>query len=484
MTLIEILVAAAIFAVVAFILVGLVYEYNVGGKRLSAAQRSRTDIAHLLDQWEADQSSAEAVFIPDADVLGADNRTTPHEVAFYSKDASNRPYFWAYYYDGAQQTLQRYDYANPGSPASKDGNAFEAITRFAPSLHALSEISNSSSPIYMPIFSGARDYDVKLGMGASVVGGTHIVHVDIATAKESVPVELEAGGAPSGFTVVLNYTPAPKPTPASTLRTWPAAVRYGVSGGPIGKAGVKPSFNVASVINGFLGGGIAQAATPCTAQAYTDSTFSTPDTVGDPIANALLGAPPDVHGCYGGQIVAYEASGATGTFGISPGLCGTSVLPGTWNPSSVAVQAYNATVGGSPAIASCNVIVGDGGGTTPAPLKGLVTAQVIAQCVNGGTLLVGATCFGKWPALPGTCDPSVGMKSGFIDDGSVTFSVAPAGLGTFSDTSSRDWTFTRTAPGTVTLTEKALKAKLQLSPPASQPCMISGPFVAATWTIN
>ena len=304
-TLLEVLVAAAVFAVVSFALFGLLHEYTLTGRTLATNQHTRSDIAHLLDRLESDAGSSDSVFLPDKDVFGADNSAVPHEIDFHAKDAANRPYFWAYYYDATAKTLQRYDYANIGSTAKKDGGTYGNITRFSPSLHAISEISDASSPIYFPVLTSAKDHDVALGANANVVGGTHIIHIDMATSNESIPVDLQAGGAPSGFTVVLNYTPAPK---VLALKTWPIAVKYGLNN--------------------------TDVAPGCHAVAYTDTAMTVPDTVG------ILGHPTMTvgtqSGCFDGSVVAYDANGQSATYQLNNRnqTCSPYINPIAWSPSS------------------------------------------------------------------------------------------------------------------------------------------------------
>ena len=453
MTLIEIMVAAAIFAVVAFILVGLIYEYDLGSKRLSSVQASRAGIAHLLDQWESDQSSADSVFIPDTDVLRADNTANPHEVDFYSKDASNRPYYWAYYYDPAAHTLQRYDYPSPGSTATKDGNALRAITQFTPSLHAISEVTNPRSPIYFPIFGGTRDFDVKLGAGSNAIGGTHIVHIDVATAKEIIPVELEANGAPSGFTVVLNYTPAPK---VLDMRTWPVAVKYGASGADVAALPPQPRFDLALLINSMLGGGVANAA-GCHAIAYTNSQMlpGQEDTVGIPgHPTSTIGTQA---GCFDGNMVAYDANGQSATYQVNSAksTCDlvSHVVPTGWNPGTAAGKQVVLVVHGGSPTPTCSLAIDNGTGQVTGYGTGLVAAQVALSCSSGITLPIGQTC--QFSFLPGGPYNAVCLVDswslGWTGSAWKVQSVTPTGLGTVTDNGDGTFSFTRTSVGTVTI---------------------------------
>jgi len=183
MTLHVILVGAAVFSLVAFVLLDLLHEFSLSAERLASAQHARANFAPLQAQWESEDSSAAAVFIPGRDVLGNDNTAVPHEFDFFARDASNLPYFWAYVYDATAQTLQRYDYGNIGATAVKDGPLYTGITRMAVSLHGVSEVNNPASSIYMPIFASAADHDIPLGIGPKVVGGTHVVHVEPATSS-------------------------------------------------------------------------------------------------------------------------------------------------------------------------------------------------------------------------------------------------------------------------------------------------------------
>ncbi|MDQ6931150.1 MAG: hypothetical protein M3126_10870, partial [Candidatus Eremiobacteraeota bacterium] len=82
---VEVLISAATFAIVAFVLVGLIHEYSLTAQTLTTKQHSHLDVARLLDAWQTDSSSADAVFIPDVDVFGSDNTAGPHEVDFYTK---------------------------------------------------------------------------------------------------------------------------------------------------------------------------------------------------------------------------------------------------------------------------------------------------------------------------------------------------------------------------------------------------------------
>ncbi|GAC1498205.1 MAG: hypothetical protein NVS1B14_01110 [Vulcanimicrobiaceae bacterium] len=215
-TLVEVLVATAILAMVSGALVMLLHALAARIRTFAAQGEARAGLQQLLDRWEADEASAQAIFIPGVDVFGADNLGAPHELDFYTKDSANRPYFWAYRWDAGTHRLQRYVYGGVGTAPQTDGTPIAGIMRFSVSLHRLSEITDPDSPVYLPLFQNPKDADVILDAGPGVLGGTRLVHVDFATARDAVRTDLTAHAAPSGFTVVLAYTPAPTATPASS----------------------------------------------------------------------------------------------------------------------------------------------------------------------------------------------------------------------------------------------------------------------------
>ncbi len=214
-TLVEVLVAAATLVIVSGTLVMLLHALGARFRTIAVQSAARSDLQQLLDRWEDDEASAQAIFIPDLDVFGGDNLAVPHEFDFFTKDAANRPYFWAYRWDAEAQRLQRYVYGSVGATPQADGAPIAGVVRFSVTLHRLSEITDPQSPVYLPLFQNPKDEDVTLDAGPAIFGGTRLVHVEFATARDVVRTDVTAQAAPSGFTVVLAYTPAPTPTPAS-----------------------------------------------------------------------------------------------------------------------------------------------------------------------------------------------------------------------------------------------------------------------------
>ena len=246
---------------------------------------------------------------------------------------------------------------------------------------------------------------------------------------------------------MLSYTPAPAATPKGVLAVWPPAVRYPVQGAQLANAARAP-VGVASMLNAILGGGVANAA-GCVAQAFTDSTYGTAIANGthDPFGAGVVVTGPN--GCYNGAIAVSEA-GYGGTFNdkappTSP-CNGSEIVPGAWTPfTPMGPKAYQTFSGGSSTTFGCNLGFTDANST---PQTSQATAQVIEPC-----WAVGGSCAFMMTYLDGGgggCDSSTGETwSGYDGNGRAT--INPSSAGTWSTTDrGATYTFTRTAPGSVT----------------------------------
>lgn len=183
---------------------------------LTQRERAENVLGVLADRLEADADSAWAIFTPPADVLGNSNADL-HEVDFFMRDAQSRPYFWAYRYDAAAQTLQRYVYAAPGAVPVADGTPVFSITHFLAQTFPITTLSDSSSPLFSPLYQGANltAAAVHFGFAAQpwIAGGNQITMVEIENAYAVRSLQLATQTAPSGFTVVIQYSPSPSPIP-------------------------------------------------------------------------------------------------------------------------------------------------------------------------------------------------------------------------------------------------------------------------------
>ncbi|TAM61776.1 hypothetical protein EPN52_02110 [bacterium] len=204
-TILEILIAAGITAAVAVGLVVLLHRTIAAAASL-ALHRHAYAMAEDLDQrWDAEATSALAIFVPGADVTGASN-ADGHEVDFFTRDGHGTPFFWAYRYDGTAHTLQRYTYNAPGTAATASGDPLPGVTSFT----AMPVPVNTFSE---PIFSAYKSAPVRENLGyPGVDGGNGVTEVHLVTTDDDVNGDLLPGVSPSGFTVVVGtFTPPPSP---------------------------------------------------------------------------------------------------------------------------------------------------------------------------------------------------------------------------------------------------------------------------------
>lgn len=210
------MVALAAMTALAFFLLnatGGVLRWNAA---LSARERAEAAGAALSDRLEAEEDSAWAIFTPPTDVLGQSNADR-HELDFFTRDAQSRPYFWAYRYDAAAHALQRYLYASPGAQPIADDPPITEITSFAAQTYPVTALQDSTSPLYSDLYKNATLQAATVRFGYSdrpwIAGGNQITYVRVETLQSARVLELSTQTAPSGFTVVLLYTPAPSPSP-------------------------------------------------------------------------------------------------------------------------------------------------------------------------------------------------------------------------------------------------------------------------------
>jgi len=228
------------------------------------------------------------------------------------------------------------------------------------------------------------------GIATASFSGTPLVPADVsgsASARAVTITPAMSGGKNVGGSCAFKFASQyPGEPPAvvtiniaggQALQTWPAGVKYGVSGQPFPVASLNWTWNVARTLNAVLGGGTADAAATCTtAQALkADGTpdLSPPEWTGVTI---------DTNGCYGGGVYAHEPSGLKQTFSFSFNDCATSVLSvghSGWSPSNTEVSAVLPLVPGS-VTGTCNITLNDSSNSgTGAPYAGLIVAQVVSS---------------------------------------------------------------------------------------------------------
>lgn len=208
--------ALAAITALAFFLLNAASSILRWNAMLAARERGETAIRALSDRLEAEEDSAWAIFTPPADVLGQSN-SDRHELDFFTRDAQSRAYFWAYKYDAATQSLQRYLYSSPGAQPVTDGPPVTGIANFTAQTYPVTALQDSSSPVYSDLYKNATLQPATVRFGNSdrpwIAGGNQVTYVRIETPQSARVLELSTQTAPSGFTVVLLYTPSPSPSP-------------------------------------------------------------------------------------------------------------------------------------------------------------------------------------------------------------------------------------------------------------------------------
>ncbi|HKU69175.1 MAG TPA: hypothetical protein VJP85_15490 [Candidatus Baltobacteraceae bacterium] len=387
-SLLETVIAVAIAVLIGWLLVFVLAHLLRAGRLQSARDLEQRTIVQLSDAIATEEDDAWAIYVPPSDVLGKPN-SDGHEVDFFTRDGKQQPYFWAYNYDASAQTVRRYRFASPGGAATLDVE-YAGIVRFSAHTYRVTALQDANTPIYSALYDGAalQSGIVRFYPGLPwIAGGNNITYVQFAGATMRRDLELVTQTAPSGFTVVLNYTPSPSPTPSSAPKVWPAAIVFAAPGMTLASAPQQP-VNVAMMLNRLLGGGIAlaqragcgldcpkpspqptlqftptpaptfsatpqpatptqQPATPspvpatpapssgaCTAVAYADAAMTQrlpPGTVNPYTGQVVI----DSNGCYGagGNSASYTVheDQYIGGFIDGPNSCGAHLFPGGWS---------------------------------------------------------------------------------------------------------------------------------------------------------
>jgi type II secretory pathway pseudopilin PulG len=210
-TLVEVVVALGI----AVMLNLLLLRVTVPALRVLALQTaregSRSAMDLLVDRLRIDVDSAWAIFTPPADALGHSN-DDGHEVAFFMRDGSGRAYFWSYTYDRESQTVTRYLYRSIGAPPTAD-ERYTGLTQFTSHTYPVTALQDPKTAVYSPLYDGAHLTAAAVtffgAAHAEVAGGNAITLVQMRAPALARDLALVTRTAPTGFTIVLEYTPAP-----------------------------------------------------------------------------------------------------------------------------------------------------------------------------------------------------------------------------------------------------------------------------------
>ncbi len=343
-TLLETVVSVAIAVVLGWVLLTVITHVLLVSRVQAARDAAQSAIMQLTDNLTTEEDDAWAIYVPPSDVLGASNGDG-HEVDFFARDGKQQPYFWAYNYDSSAHALTRYRFASPGGSATKDVT-YSGVTAFSAQTYPITALQDSSTPVYSPMYGGARLQSgiVHFYPGMPwIAGGNNITYIHVEASGFRRDLQLATSTAPSGFTVVLNYTPSPAPTAAGGPVSWPPAIVFAAPGTTI-----------------------AAGASKCNAVAYNadgsgNPTTAIPAGTVDPYNGAYsVGA----DGCWNGEDYVVTENGYTGSFAddnsVSSCSSGGYLFPGSWSPSTAegptALQTFTSS---QSAVSTCSVIFRD-----------------------------------------------------------------------------------------------------------------------------
>jgi hypothetical protein len=92
---------------------------------------------------------------------------------------------------------------------------------FVAQTYSITALQDSSTPIYSDLYKDAALQPATVRFGYAdrpwIAGGNQITYVRIEALQSARILELSTQTAPSGFTVVLLYTPSPSPAALATL---------------------------------------------------------------------------------------------------------------------------------------------------------------------------------------------------------------------------------------------------------------------------
>jgi prepilin-type N-terminal cleavage/methylation domain-containing protein len=224
-SLIEILIASALFAVVAFGAFEAVRQLAVNARHLTARHVAYAALERLTAQLRAEARTATAIWSSAPNAGGAHDDCV--QVDFFTADATG-PKFWSYRnfpnHTSADavggDALQRLVATSPIAPcdAAQSGTVVLANVRAPVSVNAIAVdalsahqdayLAQGDSPFVAANVPATEA--IPLGVmdanGAPVRGGNTVVELRLDTDDGSRVVDLLPGVFPNGFTEVLRYT--------------------------------------------------------------------------------------------------------------------------------------------------------------------------------------------------------------------------------------------------------------------------------------
>ncbi|MBD5634333.1 MAG: prepilin-type N-terminal cleavage/methylation domain-containing protein [Candidatus Eremiobacteraeota bacterium] len=221
-TLIEVLIAIALFVGLGFATLEIFHGLLGAAAASATSEGGALTLEQQADELRSDAATAFAVFVPVRDVLRKPNAPgTPHEVDFYTKTDTGATTYWAYYYDAAARTLQRFDYDTTGARgiADRATGAIDTAGRY-PVLPGVTSFdvrtleanellgaNNVYASAMAPLFTASTPKPLPVGFDdggpprTDLYGGNTTVQVRIGTTHATRTIHLTTAALPSGFTV-------------------------------------------------------------------------------------------------------------------------------------------------------------------------------------------------------------------------------------------------------------------------------------------
>jgi type II secretory pathway pseudopilin PulG len=198
--LVEMLVSVSIMLLVSLSVLLLIQSVTrVFVARLSG-QDDTIALARQIDRMQADASTADAIFSPNADEVDFFSLTNTADGAdVFDPNVPRVGLYWKYLYDPVARTVRRYDYV-PGLRVTQM-RSVQATPGYVP----LQGVSH----FFVRVISAdkliggidVRAFPVNVS-GPGVTGGNQVTEVTISTQAGARVVHLLPGTFPSGFTVV------------------------------------------------------------------------------------------------------------------------------------------------------------------------------------------------------------------------------------------------------------------------------------------
>jgi len=181
--------------------------------RATAAARlnDRSALAALVAAIRSDNETATGFSIPATDSAGAANLDA-HAFDLRTRDAATGERVVEFRWVAADTTqparVLRSELDPSGGTAPVVTQRYDGITALSARSVSLSALAGGGSD-GDPLFAGATLHDVALDLGDGATAGNALLAVTIASAHAQRTLRLANLAAPTRFTYVLQYTPAP-----------------------------------------------------------------------------------------------------------------------------------------------------------------------------------------------------------------------------------------------------------------------------------